>query len=149
MATLLMGVFKAVIPFLCYFCLNVVFFAMMSANLGSNFELANGYSGASTAFGYFFQTFENGIGNISAPTISYLSGVHNNTPLDTVITSMIYGFWWFSQVMLLIVLLNFVIALISQYYEDVMNRRVMHTYVMKMYLNHEHNIFTQFRVRMG
>lgn len=96
MSTLLMGVFKAVIPFLCYFSINVTYFAMISAILGSNYELAKGYSGTSLVFGYFFQTFENGIGNISAPTISFLSGRQNNTVLDRVIVGMIYGFWWTS-----------------------------------------------------
>lgn len=54
-----------------------------------------------------------------------------NTTLDALITYMIYGYWMLAQVILLIVLLNFVIALISQYYEDVMNQQVMHTYVMR------------------
>ena len=41
------------------------------------------------------------------------------------------------------------IALISQYYEDVMNSKVQHTYEMKQELNHEYKTFVQFRVLVG
>ena len=73
MSTLLMGVFRAVIPFLAYFFITILYFAAVSCNLGGNHELAAGYSGATIAIGYFIQTFENGIGNINAPTINYLN----------------------------------------------------------------------------
>ena len=59
---------------------------------------------------------------------------------------MIYFFWWGAQIMLLVVLLNFVIALISQYYEDVMNSAIMHTYVMRQELNQDYYIFHEFMV---
>ena len=131
MSILLMGVFKNVVPFLVFFFLNVAFFAMISANLGSNYDLASGYSGTPIVLGYFFQTFENGLGNISAPTIAYLSGARNNTFLDKIITCMIYSSWSLAQIVLLIILLNFVIALISQYYEDVMNSAIMHKTKMR------------------
>jgi len=51
--------------------------------------------------------------------------------LDDAVTYLIYIYWWVAQIILLVILLNFVIALISQYYEDVMNSAVMHTYVMR------------------
>jgi len=53
------------------------------------------------------------------------------------------------QIVLLVILLNFVIALISQFYEDVMNRRVMHTYIMYHELNREYYVFNEFLVIIG
>ena len=47
------------------------------------------------------------------------------------------------------VLLNFVIALISQYYEDVMNSAEMHTYCMRQQLNHEYYVYHEFMVQIG
>jgi len=99
--------------------------------------------------GYFFQTFENGIGNISSPTINFLSAKSKVTTVDNIIVSGIYFFWFMAQIILLIVLLNFVIALISQYYEDVMNSKVQHTYEMRQELNHEYNLYCEFKVKMG
>jgi len=46
------------------------------------------------ALGYFFQSFENGIGNISTPTINFLSGKKEKTSLDTIIIWMIYISWF-------------------------------------------------------
>ena len=79
--------------------------------------------------GYFFQTFENGIGNISSPTINFLEDKkYDKTCIDHTIVFFIYFFWFVSQILLLVILLNFVIALVSQYYESVMNSKVMITY---------------------
>ena len=41
--------------------------------LGANDSLAESY-GLSLFVGYFLNTFENSIGNINAPTISFLKG---------------------------------------------------------------------------
>jgi cell division protein FtsB len=57
--------------------------------------------------------FENSIGNINAPTISFLKKGYKPTFLDELIIYLIYLFWWGAQLVLLVVLLNFVIALIS------------------------------------
>jgi len=47
------------------------------------------------------------------------------------------------------VLLNFVIALISQHYEDVMNSQVMHIILMKQELNKEYDLYNRFLVDVG
>lgn len=102
-----------------------------------------------TAIGHFFVTFENSLGNINSPSIDILSKKVKLTALDYVCIYLIYLFWWGAQIVLLVVLLNFVIALISQYYEDVMNNCEMHTYVMRQGLNQEYFVFNQFMVKIG
>lgn len=57
---------------------------------------------------------------------------------------MIYFFWFLGQIVLLIVFLNFVIALISQHYESVMDNSIQHTYVMMQELNNEFDMFFEF-----
>ena len=94
MSTLLVGVFKGVVPFLIIFLFFVACFSIMTVILGGNQNLAESYSGMPLALGFFFQTFENGIGNISAPTINFLSDKGNLTTLDYVITYGIYFFWF-------------------------------------------------------
>jgi hypothetical protein len=61
----------------------------------------------------------------------------------------IYIWWFLAQIFLLVILLNFVIALIGQFYEDVMNRRVMHTYMMKHNMNDQHYIYEEFLAKLG
>jgi len=111
MSALLLGVFRAVIPFFVIFFYFVAFFSIMAFNLGSNKSNAESFKGITSSFGYFFQTFENGIGNISSPSID--SGTADKSVLRSINIYMIYLFWFLAQIILLIVLLNFVIALIS------------------------------------
>jgi hypothetical protein len=84
-----------------------------------------------TALGYFFLTFENGLGNISPPTVEVWQSNHNQTITATLIIYLIYLTWWCTQLIILIVLLNFVIALISQVYENVMDSKMVHVYTQK------------------
>jgi len=145
---LLIGVMAAVVPFLFIYLYWVMFFAMMASTLGANKSMAHGFPGLPSVVGYYFTTFENSIGNINAPTIDFKIGI-TPTILDNITLFAIYFLWWSAQIILLVVLLNFVIALISQYYEDVMNSKVMHTYLMRHQLNHEHYVFNQFMVTIG
>ena len=139
MQTLLTGVFAAILPFLGIYLFWVSFFALMAATLGANKTLAEAYIGLTPAVGWFLNTFENSIGNINAPSIDF--STKDLKKFDNVIVSLIYFFWWSGELVLLVVMLNFLIALISQYYEDVMNSAIMHTYAMRYELNHEYHVF--------
>ena len=106
-----------VIPFAVLFMLYNCLFAMEFYILQSNKDDAAGYSGlgkAQTFVGYFFVAFENGIGNISPPSVEVWNTSSKNTTSSQVIMYLIYLFWFLNQVILLIFLLNFVIALISE-----------------------------------
>ena len=70
-----------------------MFFAAMSAILGDNHSLAKGYVSTPLAIGYIFQTFENGIGNINAPTINFVNDKKRDSALDYTIIGAIYTFW--------------------------------------------------------
>ena len=98
--------------------------------------------------GYFLNTFENGLGNINPPSIDFSQGKTEDKFNDTLVY-LIYFFWFGAQIFLLVVLLNFVIALISQYYENVMNLSNMHTYIMKQDLNSECDTFYQYLCDSG
>ena len=76
--------------------------------------------------GYLIQSFENGIGNISPPTLEYWIPKNGADPQFSAqfIIFEIYVFWLANQFILLIVLLNFVIAVISEVYTDVTENQV-------------------------
>lgn len=137
-----MGVFEAVLPFFVIYVFWVAFFAIMSNILGANDSRANGYTDMPLFIGFFLNTFENSIGNINPPSISTLVKKEGKSisVLDRIVIYLIYFYWWLAQIVLLMVLLNFVIALISQYYEDVMNSAEMHTYLQRHQLNHEYYV---------
>ena len=92
-------------------------------------------------FGYYMTTFENSLGNISTPSMGFLKSESPRDFIEKIRVSLVYTFWFIMQITLLVILLNFVIALISQHYEDVMNRRVMWNYIMKHDCNSEYYVF--------
>jgi len=55
--------------------------------------LAESYVSTPLAFGYLFQTFENGIGNISSPTINFVADKKRDSALDYTIIAAIYSSW--------------------------------------------------------
>jgi hypothetical protein len=137
MTQLITGVLKAVMPFLVIYLLWVLLFTLIALTLGANKDNAKSYNDLpSTFMGYFLNAFENSLGNINTPTFDFSDGNGKLTFFQSLKVCIVYFFWWLAQIGLMIILLNFVIALISQYYEDVMNSRVMHTYTMKNELNH-------------
>ena len=109
--------------------------------LGVDVHKAADYKYMNSFVGLYLYNFENSIGNIHMPSIDFLKEGSTPTTLDMVCICLVYFLWWVAQIVLLMVLLNFVIALISQYYEDVMNSAEMHTYVMRQQLNHEYYVY--------
>ena len=104
---------SAVVPFMVIYWFWIAFFAIISAVLGSNANNAEAYVGLPLAISYFFVTFQNSLGNINNPTIIMIKGEEVLPAFDKIFVLVIYFFWFAAQLFLLIVLLNFVIALIS------------------------------------
>jgi len=73
MQQLLIGVTKAFLPFFGIYLFWVIFFAIISINLGNNESLAKSYTATSIVSGYLLVTFENSLGNISAPSMDFVN----------------------------------------------------------------------------
>lgn len=59
---------------------------------------------------------------------------------------MIYAiwiFWFLNQLLVLIILLNFLIAIISQSFEEVMAKKVVHKYQHRSTMNREYRLIAQ------
>lgn len=113
LVTLVMTCFKDVIYFATY--LQIWMFTMTIAYKVLGFT-ATGYDHiADDSFiNFFIQVWENSIGNINPPTF------RDSNP-SPVRICCIYAMWFTTQFVVLIILLNFLIAVISQSYENVMN----------------------------
>lgn len=95
---------------------------------------------------YFLYTYRNSIGDINAPVTSFwttralhVPGTQNETSL---IMAAIWTFWLLNQFFVLIVLLNFLIAIISESYEAVMAESIIHKYEHKIEMNRSYRLFT-------
>lgn len=80
--------------------------------------------------------FENSLGEINAPTYFYWED-HEAYDASTYIIIIILTLFISLIFMMKIVLLNFLIAVISQTYEDVMSRKLMTTILQKAEMNRE------------
>ena len=84
------------------------------------------------------QTYRNSIGDISTP--SYNNWIENDVITETqlyYLMSLIWFFWIMNQMITLIILLNFLIAVISDSYANVNAVKDMYTYSHKAELNYE------------
>jgi hypothetical protein len=112
---------EKVIPFMTFFILWTILFAFEFYILQSNKDDVAGYIGTSKAVGYLLLAFENGIGNINPPSVGKWYSKHDQSISAGVLIFLVYAYWIMSQFILLMVLLNFVIALVSGVYEQVMD----------------------------
>ena len=122
-----------VIPFMIIFLLWTVLFSTQLNILKSNESDAQGYEGIPLGIGFVIVAFENGVGNIAGPTVDHWLDKSKETKgfTEALIVYGIYIVWFLNQFILLIVLLNFVIALISEVYERVMDQRMIYEYQQK------------------
>jgi len=122
---LVVSAIREVIPILTYFVLFTAFFAFQLFILNSNVAEVEEYSQLPIFLGYFFISWGNGIGNIVNPSYKKFG----ETGLDTAILLAIYAIWLLNQLINLVIFLNFVIAVISDVYETVMDQKKRYIYV--------------------
>lgn len=88
------------------------------------------------------QTWQNSIGNINPPSTTYWNTHQKSHDPSVALAAniaiyVIYFVWFVNQALILIVLMNFLIAVISQSYENVMDTAVMIKYSQRCDLNHQ------------
>lgn len=111
--------FRDLIPFTIFFLLFIVFFASLYIVLKLDLD-EEVYVDVKNVFGYFLYSMRNSIGDLSEPLYTVWLEEENQVKKYT----MIYIAWfvWICNALLMvIVLLNFLIAVISQSYERVVS----------------------------
>ena len=107
-----------------YFILFNAFFGFVAYTLKVNVEEVKEFETVGKPFGYWIIAFSNSVGNIVSPTYTNLG----DSAIDVSIIFAITIFWLFNQIAVLIVFLNFVIAVLSDVYETVMDHKVRFIY---------------------
>lgn len=122
----------------------IVAFTLIFIFLGANNDVGQTYQHLSEFTGYFLLIWENSIGNINPPTYQFWMNTLKNADIEpfqkTGALTVIYIIWlmWFAnQALILIVLLNFLIAVVSQSYENVMNSATQFKYAQRCELIRE------------
>jgi|TARA_B110000285_G_C14601452_1_gene370853 hypothetical protein len=128
-------------PFTIYFLLYTLFFAFLYKILGLQLddEVYLPVEINSSFFGYFIYAMRNSIGDLADPDYSlWLENKEEGTSANWLMIILCWLFWIINALLMIIVLLNFLIAVISQSYEAVVSLRNIYTYSHKADINLEY-----------
>lgn len=146
LAELVIVCIKDVIPFLIFLFTWILIFCVLYKVLGAQGQVEKTYPNIHPFFGYFLYCFENSIGNITNPTFEIWQTILAEKAdhhwsfgyiLAQTMVYLIYLVWFFNQYFIYILLLNFLIAVISQSYADVMANANISQYKQRAELNRE------------
>ena len=126
--------FIDIIPFSTYLFIWIICFIMLYIQSGI---IAPGRKGLKEGdfVGMFLYVWENSIGNINDPADESF------TDKGFPVVLLIWLIWFTNQFIIVIILLNFLIAVISQSYENVMNSKTIKKYKDIAHLNKEAFMF--------
>jgi len=108
-------------PFMVFFVSFIILFSILFQILGLELFLDD-YYGFKMAAAYFVYAYRNAIGDVQTPVYNFwLKEADDNPNLAWSMIILIWFFWFINQLINLIILLNFLIALISKAYEEIMS----------------------------
>jgi hypothetical protein len=125
------------IPFVVFFMCWVILFTVLFLTLGIKIKEddAQDYNNLPKEIQFFLLTYRNSIGDISIPDYSDTLDAHVNKAEKVIIIIMVWFVWIFNQFICLIILLNFLIAVISEEYESVLGDSVIDFWMNRADLN--------------
>jgi len=124
-------------PFTLFFFGWVYVFSVLFIVLGYEIDRAD-FVGVNDLFVYFIQTYNNSIGNIAPPIYEgWMEHRMTHPKIVQTMTVLIWLFWFLNQFFVLIILLNFLVAIMGQAYEEIMTEALYFKYYHRAQLNKE------------
>ena len=129
--------------FLTFLLVCILLFSIEFTVLGVEYTNED-YPAVANVIYYYMQTFRNSLGDVAPPGYSkwveYQEFQHTmNRPWEAVygaiIIYIIWGLWVLNIIVGCVILLNFLIAIISQSYEQVMAQHILHKYKHRCDIN--------------
>jgi len=120
--------------FLSFFAMWIIFFTIQYKVLGAEFGMGD-YPGLNSFAQLALITFRNSIGDVQIAAYSSLQT--ENTPLSWGIIIMIWFFWFLNIGLMCIILMNFLIAVISESYSTISGSKTQYVYKDKADMNSE------------
>ena len=140
------------VPFMIFFFMFVLFFSTVVMILELDIDpLDKSYPGMLDGIRITVQTYRNSIGDITTPNYSKWLTLEQQNEIShedlEYVMGLAWMFWILNQIITLIILLNFLIAVISDSYANVNSVKDMYTFYHKASLNYEcYEIFDRLRV---
>ena len=133
-----------VVPFMVFFLMWILFFTVCFMTLKVSIDnVDEEYANVFEFIQYFLMTYRNALGDSTTPGYSnWLDGSANDSfeeslEKNTAIT-FIWAIWLSNSFLNLVILLNFLIALISQVYEKVISMKEQVMYSHRAEMNEEY-----------
>lgn len=124
-------------PFMIFLFAWIMLFSLEFQIVGAEFSDED-YDGFTWKKIYAIQTYRNSIGDISTPGYSkWLTAAEDAHASSWMMIYSVWFIWLMNQYLVLIILLNFLIAVISSSYETVMGNELIHEYDAKVAFNRE------------
>ena len=143
-------VIQDILTFMLMFIIYVLLFTLMTYSFETVLDPEDGddypmYPGVTKFLSAFLQTWRNSVGDIALPSYPYWTALFKGDDYAQTIPagSMILLIWiqWFvNQYINMIIMLNFLIAIISQSYEEVMSTSAFTRAQQRCSMNEEYQI---------
>lgn len=131
---------RDIVGFLLFLFLFILSISAFYKLVGATFDTGD-YQEVSTFFVYLMQSTRNSIGDISVPKYAYWEKRLDDGKNDIFATGMIFLIWVIfyviNVIVLLVCLMNFLIAIVSETYAQVVARELNNVYGQRAYLNQE------------
>ena len=114
---------EELVGFTLFFIMWICFFAICFITLQVDFSGITDYPGVHQNIVAFIEVYQSSIGNIKVPNYESAISVYGTGGETTVLMKIIWFLWILNQFINLIILLNFLIALISEVYANVMEKQ--------------------------
>lgn len=86
---------------------------------------------------FFLENFKNAVANLDSPELGFWEKQTGNPTVSTVMVYACWLIWMLNQFFILVILLNFLIAIICQSYDEVLSKQIVTKYTKKCELNRE------------
>lgn len=130
------------IPFLIFFGMFVFLFTVLNMTFMIEVETEE-YMALPKLLQMLLMTYRNSIGDISVPSYkSWLTFYSEEGPYPShshsvTVLLLVWGVWFLNQLTCLIILLNFLIAVISQGYDNVIAEQIIDYFMSRAEMNYE------------
>ena len=118
--------------FIFVFTFMIIGIGILYRVLGAKIDESN-FEGLNIYFMYGMFSFENALGWINNPELDFWQNQNRNKFIET----GIWFIWFFNQLLLLIIMMNFLISLVTTVFQDVMSKKLEIEYELKCKLNRE------------
>lgn len=118
-------------------------FLIAGGNVYSEDDYEEEYKDVNRFISTFIQVFRNSIGDLKVPNYEFWIDKENKFPpaFQNTMVGYMWVLWFLSSIFMLVMLLNFLIAIISQTYDKVMSQSIIIKYRMRCELNCEASLF--------